>query len=147
MLVAVGTLLDYLCQGSKRRLDGREAQVELGAEEEQARHAKRRHKQVKAESQAKLNQHYDRIAKRCQYQVYRGAFPRCALHQHQLQQARGEMCHFSNSNLDCCTNECESAKLGLKMQKNPLVAHSLNFDEWLQHEGKFLTQNSIASTI
>lgn len=70
---------------------------------------------------------YDRVtggAKRWQYQVYRGAFPKCALHdlQDKRQQVGDEICELAAFD---CNDECGS---DLKPQRNPLAAHLLPLD-------------------
>lgn len=150
VLVLIGTLLDYLLQlknnktqimnSAKKR---KKKKIESESEDSCLKPSPKRVFKTSVNSKSQTDckiiplgstvQRNDRIyggAKRWQYQVYRGAFPRCALHDnHQgLRQRVGdEICEING--LDCIDG-CES---DLKLQKNPLVDHLMPLDRegWL----------------
>lgn len=132
MLVAIGTLIDYLSQAKdKANITNKQIEPEApdsGSKLPSGGRLETVCSKVVPKTNSKISlsaKRYDRIsvgggAKRWQYQVYRGAFPRCALHGSQV----GEEMSCELNGFDC-TDECES---DLKLQKNPLVAHLIPSD-------------------
>lgn len=152
MLVLVGTLIDYLSQVKPDKAHITNKQIELEAPFNGSKLASKGRletvcSKVVPKTDCKLSpsaKRYDRIlvgggggggAKRWQYQVYRGAFPRCALHGNHKKHQDGEEILCELSGFDC-TDECES---DLKLQKNPLVTHLIPSDM----KGKFVIDDSI----